>query len=139
MSKAYVDHNPNPNSHLCASINTSVTRPVGDILKDTCTEFLGSGVNPGPEGGLIVDAHPLFLGDVFDDKYDNIARVAPELKENFTYREFAHIGSSIYAKNIGNTLQRCMYECTYHGVVFLSSSDTVIILSKAHASMTRDK
>ncbi|KAL7523543.1 hypothetical protein ACHAXR_001119, partial [Thalassiosira sp. AJA248-18] len=77
----------------------------------------------------------------FDDKYDNIARVAPELKEGFIYKEFGYIGQSLEQKNIGDALKRTFYEneCLYHGIAFVPDSDKVIILTKAHASMARDE
>ncbi|KAL7534640.1 hypothetical protein ACHAXR_006012, partial [Thalassiosira sp. AJA248-18] len=77
----------------------------------------------------------------FDDNYDNISRVAPELKEDFIYRSFAHIASDIRQKSIGDALQRCWYqkEETYHAIAFDPNSKRVIFLSKAQASMCTDE
>ena len=55
---------------------------------------------------LINETYQLFMEGAFDDKYDNIARVAPELKEGFIYQEFGHIGQSLEQKNIGDALRR---------------------------------
>jgi len=78
---------------------------------------------------------------LFNNKYDNISRITPELKPELIYKEMGHIGSSIASKNIGNALQRCMYgvDRLYRGLAFVPNSNKVLILSKCQASMTRDK
>jgi hypothetical protein len=83
----------------------------------------------------------LFSANAFDANYDNIARVAPELKADFIYKSFGHIGSSINEKNIGDAFSRCLYleEPTYHAIALDHDSNTCIILCKAVASMIRDE
>ena len=77
----------------------------------------------------------------FDESYDNISRVAPELKASFIYRAFGHIDQSIEEKNIGDVLNRCFYgqEKCYHALAFVPGSNRVIVLCKAQASMRRDE
>ena len=77
---------------------------------------------------------------MFDDKYDNIARTAPELKAGTIYKAFCNVGSSEKQKNIGDALNRCFYakESTYHALAFVPESKRCIILSKNVASMKTD-
>ena len=137
--KTYVDRNPNPNGILYAKIDTSGTRNVGTILEDL--KHVVERVDDTGVGGIIHDTHRYYIDGLFDDNYDNISRVAPELKESVIYKEFGHIGSSLHEKNIGDALKRCWYdnETSYHGLAFVPNSNQVIILSKAHASMARDE
>ena len=82
-----------------------------------------------------------FLQGEFDESYDIISRVAPELKASFIYRAFGHIGQNIEGENIGNALNRCFYgqEKRYHTVAFVPGSNRVIIICKAPASTRRDE
>ena len=90
---------------------------------------------------LVHDVHGYYQEGLFDNKYDNIARVAPELKEGFIYNTFSHIGSSIREKNISDALKRCFYEnkTSYHGMALLPHLGKAFILSKAQASMKKDE
>ncbi len=45
----------------------------------------------------------------FDDNYDNILRVVPELKKSLIYREFDHIRSNIKDRNIEDSMNQCLY------------------------------
>ena len=74
-SEGYVDRNPDPNGLLYASIDTGGSRDVGAILK----EFVA--LNDKEHGPLLNEALHFYQEGMFDDKYDNIARVAPELQE----------------------------------------------------------
>ena len=135
----YVDRNPDPNGCLYTKINTSSTLPVRAILAELA---LKSGAFDQRMRDLIKETLSYFDKGLFDDKYDNIARVAPEMKEGFLYGEFGHIGSSIHEKNIADALRRCWYDnsTSYHGICFVpDSDDRVIILTKARASMRRDE
>jgi len=140
VSKTYVDRDPNPNASTSADIDTSSTRSIGTILTDlnakssTCADAIAF-------HGLIEDTHRAFNQALLDDKYDNIARIAPELKSELICKEMGHIGSSIASKNIGKALQPCMYgvDISYHGLAFVPNSNKGLILSKCQASMTRDK
>lgn len=141
VPRKYVDRNPDRNGLYYKNINTSSTRSIGQILHD-----LASGVSTIPSGtslvhDLIREAHELYNQGLFDDQYDNIARVAPELKPGFIYTQFGHIGASKEEKNIGDALRRCFYdnETTYHALAFVPGTNRVIILSKCHASMARDE
>jgi hypothetical protein len=89
---------------------------------------------------LLKDTLSYYQQGLFDDKYDNIARIAPELPEGFIYTTFGHIGSSKEQKNTGNALQRCFYakEMTYHALAFAPEENKCIILSKNIASMKSD-
>ena len=139
VSKPYIDRNPNPNGILYAKIDTSGTRPIGEILDDLHEKVSAS---DGTDiHSLIRDSHLYYEQGLFDDKYDNISRVAPETKESFIYLTYAHIGSSVKEKNIGDSLRRCWYEneTAYHGIALLPDEHKVIIMSKAHASMARDE
>ena len=133
-----VDRNPDPNGRLFAKINTSSTRPIGDILKDVRNSMI---TETGSTRDLIELAYELHRDGHFEDQYDNIARCAPELEENLIYQLFGHIGSSITEKNIGDALKRCWYDTgtSYHAMAFVPNTNKVIIMSKAHASMTKDQ
>lgn len=140
VPKAYVDRNPDPNGLLYTTISTSCTRSIEQILHDLNA---ATGRMTGHQGvaGLIRETFEHYHNGLFEDRYDNIARVAPELKEDFIYRQFGHIGASICEKNIGDALKRCFYdnETSYHAIAFVPNTNKVIILSKAHASMARDE
>ena len=132
----YVDRNPNPNGVLFKKVDTSSTRPINAILKD-----LLAANEPGSSKDLLQLTLELYEGGHFDGQYDNIARCAPELTEGFIYQNFGHIGSSTQQKNIGDALRRCWYDTgtSYHGIAFVPNTNTVIILSKIHASMAKDE
>ncbi|KAL7537995.1 hypothetical protein ACHAWF_012226, partial [Thalassiosira exigua] len=99
VSKRYVDRHPDPNGTLFVSVSTSCTRSVRDILSELNSKFARATDAPSISS-LVADAYELFEANLFDDKYDNISRIAPELKEGLIYKSFGHIGSSITEKNI---------------------------------------
>jgi hypothetical protein len=140
VPKEYVHRQPDQKGSMYAAIETSSTRQVPDILNDLAAKANTWGAGDAERKGLIRDAHQLYQQGLFDDSYDNIARVAPELRDTFIIREAAHIGSSIKSKNIGDALARCWYDktTTYHAVAFVPNAKKVIILSKCHASMATD-
>ena len=140
VPKQYVDRCPDPNGTLYASVSTSCTRSVRSILSELKTTFDSTTDAPAIRD-LVADAHRLLELNLFDEKYDNISRVAPELKEGLIYKTFGHIGSSITEKNIGDALTRCWYkkEATYHALAFVPDAHRVMIVSKAIASMKRDE
>ena len=140
VDKNYVDRNPNPNGRFYSTIETSSTRSVGAILTEL-NQKLSNCADATDDHALVNLAHSFLNQGLFDDKYDNISRCAPELPESLIYKTFAHIGSSIKQKNIGNALQRCWYDndTLYHGIAFVPDSDKVVIMSKCHASMARDE
>ena len=121
-------------------VDTSGTRKVLDILNDLAAKANGWDSEDVQIKGLIQHTQQLYNQGLFDESYDNIARVAPELKDTFIIRESAHIGSSIKSKNIGDALARCWYDktTTYHAMAFVPNAKKVIILSKCHASMATD-
>ena len=80
-----------------------MTQKVCDILKELETK-IASMTDTKERYSLVHLARQLYEGGHFEEKYDNIARVAPELKESFIYKMFCHIGSSITKKCIGNAL-----------------------------------
>ena len=99
MSKAYVDRNPNKSGSLYENIYTGSKSSIEEILTKLreSTTFKND-----PEiQGLIQEICLLYHNGMFDDNYDNIAHVAPELQIDFIYKEFAHIGQSTTEKNIG--------------------------------------
>ena len=136
----HVDRNPNKNGIVHTNIDTSVTRPFGVILSELNQSFLRQG-STNEHANLVADAHRLFVGGFVDDKYDNIARIAPELPEGLIYKEFGNIGQNVKEKNIGDALRRCFYqnETSYHGIAFVPDHNRVITYSKAMASMSRDE
>ena len=139
VPKTYVDRHPDPNGSLYSKLDTSGTRRIDLILKDLVNE--ADLYECRERASLIKDTYNLFMHGEFDDKYDNIARVSPELKEGFIYKEYGHIGQRVEAKNTGDALRRTFYEneCLYHGIAFAPGGDKVIILTKSHASMVRDE
>jgi hypothetical protein len=140
VPRNYVDRNPDKNGSKFASINTSSTNSIRSILAELMNKLSAVTDLPGKKE-LIVETHGLFSANAFDANYDNIARVAPELKPDFIYKSFGHIGSSINEKNIGDAFSRCLYleEPTYHAIALDHDSNTCIILCKAVASMVRDE
>ena len=139
VPKVFVDRNPNPNGILYAKIDTSGKQSIGAILGQLHSKV--AAIDDAGIRSLVQDVHGYYQQGLFDDKYDNIARVAPELKEGFIYNTFSHIGSSIREKNIGDALKRCFYEnkTSYHGMALLPDLGKAFILSKAQASMARDE
>ena len=136
-----VDRNPNPNGLLYADVNTSGKLHVRVIL-DEMLKKASQTDEDQCSYNLIRDTYQLYEQGLFDDTYDNIARVAPELKEGLIYKTFGNIGSNIKCKNIGDAFRRCLYNedsTSYHGIAFVPNTNRVIILSKAHASMARDE
>ena len=140
VPRTYVDRNPDPNGTLYAAVSTSGTRPVADILAELNSKF-STTTDAAVLRGLVEDTFKLFKQGKFDDNYDNISRVAPELKKRLIFREVGHIGSSIEEKNIGDALLRCIYskEKCYHALAFVPNSNRAMILCKAQASMIWDK
>ena len=138
VRKRYVERNADPNGELFAKFNTSGTRPVGDVLADVHRVY-SAGSHWAKS--LVCDAMQLFRDGLFDGRFDNIARIAPELKESLIYREFAHVGQSKEQKSIGDAFKRCLEQskASYHAIAFVPNSNRVIILSKAHASMNTDE
>ena len=53
---------------------------------------------------LVSETLSCYRSGLFDDNYDKISRVAPQMEEGFIYRIFGHIGSSVSEKNIRNAL-----------------------------------
>jgi len=140
VAKTYVDRNPDPNGRLYASIDSISTHTIGAILTEVNEKLSGCG-DANDDQQLIEKAHSCFNQGLFDGKFDNISRIAPELKQDLIYREFGHVGSSIKQKGVGNALQRCFYDdgTSYHGLAFVPDSDKILIMSKCHASMARDE
>jgi len=139
--KPLVDRNPDPNGLMYAKIDASGERSVRQILRDTL-QAASRAEEDKSTLNLIQETYNLYEGGLFDDKYDNIALNAPELKEGLIYKSYAHIGCSKNAKNIGDAFKRCLYNnetASYHGLAFVPGTNRVIILSKAHASMARDE
>ena len=98
IPRTYVNRQPNPSGSVYWKINTSCTRSLAQIL----SELMGNAnrFNDTPAiKSLIQDTHRLYQAGEFEDQYNNIARVAPELKEGLIYREFGHIGASKEEKN----------------------------------------
>ena len=137
VRKNYVDRHADPNSELFAKFDTSGTRFVGDVLADVDRVY-SRGKHWAKK--LVGEAHHLFKEGMFDHQFDNIARVAPELKESLIYRESGHVGQSKTQKSIGDAFKRCLEQskASYHGIAFVPDTNRVIILSKAHASMKTD-
>ena len=81
--------------------------------------------------GLIKDAHSAFDQGLFDDKFNNISWIKPELKPEMIYREIVHIGSSVASKNITQMM---------HPIMDLrTNTNKILILSKYQALMRHDK
>jgi hypothetical protein len=136
-----VDRNPDPNGLMYASVDASGQLPIRVILEDMMKKASKSEEDKSTYN-LIRETYQLYEQGLFDDQYDNIARVAPELKEGLIYKSFGNIGSNVNCKNIGDAFRRCLYNedsTSYHGIAFVPDSNRVIILSKAHASMARDE
>jgi len=140
VSKTYVDRNPNPNGRLYTTIETSSTWTIEAILIEL-NQKLSTCSDASDDHVLVDQAHSLLNEGLFDDKYDNISRFAPELPESLIYKAFSYVGSSIKQKNIGNALQCCWYDndTSYHGLAFIPDSDKVMIMSKCHASRADGK
>ena len=84
VSKVYVDRNPDPNGLMYASVSTSSTRKVKDILDELHSKL--SRMSGSDEArGIVALTHRLFHGGQFEEKYDNIVRIAPKLKDAFIY------------------------------------------------------
>lgn len=139
VSKSYVDRHPNKSGSLYESIYTGSKSTIEEMLDNLRKS--NAFQDDRDIQGLIKDTCFLYDNGHFDDNYDNIARVAPELKQEFLYKEFCHIGQSTTSKVIGDALRRCWYETEtlYHAIAFVPDTDRVIILSKAHASMKLDE
>ena len=80
VPKVYVDRNPNRNRTLFSSVSTSCTRDVKAILSELNTKFSCMS-DAAEERGLVSDTLQLFADGLFDNRYDNISRVTPELNE----------------------------------------------------------
>ena len=93
---------------MFASVSTSCTRPVSDILTELDQKFAMM-TDASDARALVAETHRLLSQGEFEESYDNISRVAPELKASFIYRAVGHIGQSIEEKNIGDALNRCFY------------------------------
>ena len=135
-----VDRNPNPNGLAYANLNTSGQRNLRLMLQDAL-EAASRAAEDKDTYNLIEETCKLYDNGHFDDKYDNIADTAPELPEGLIYKEYAHIGSSVDSKSIGDALKRCLYsnDALYHALAFVPGTNRVIILSKAQASMKLDE
>jgi hypothetical protein len=139
-SRHYVDRYADRNGSTYISVDTSSTIPIGTILADANRKF--ATVNDLPDvKALISETNCLFQAGEFETGYENIARIAPELSQDFIYKTFAHIGSSIEQKNIGDALKRCLEskQDAYHGIAIEPETKRCIILCKAVASMNRDE
>ena len=142
VEPTFVDRNPKPGGILYAKVDTSGTIAIGpmldNLLETVCrADDVDSGIK-----SLVKDVHHCYSQGLFDDRYDNISRTAPELKESLIYRNCGVIGSGITQKSIGDALRRCWYGSTgttYHGIAILPELNKVFLLSKAQASMKRDE
>ena len=117
LPRTYVNMQPDPNGSLYLKIDTRVTRSVGQILCELMANANKLTDMPNIKS-LIKDTHRLYQAGEFEDQYDNIARIAPQLKESLIYRAFSHIGASKEEKNFGDALKRVWYEkdTSYHGM-----------------------
>ena len=120
------------------NINTSSTCNVSHMLHDL---VVNKNAFQADTQGLLCDTLHHFRNGLFDDNYDNISRVAPELKPAFIHKSFSHIGMDINEKNIGDALKQCLYttDITYFGVALVPNSKKAIILTKCKASMKKDE
>ena len=132
VSRSYIDQNPDRDGTMFASVSTSCTRPVSDILTEIDQTFATT-TDASDARALVAETHRLLSQGEFEESYDNISRVAPELKASFIYRAFGHIGQSIEDKNIGDALNRCFYgqEKCYHALGFVPGSNRATISCKA--------
>jgi hypothetical protein len=136
VKNAYVDRYPDQSTF--ADVNTSSTVEVRDILQDLDSK---KSVFDRDIQTLITEVVKCYNEGLFDTSYENISRIAPELKPDLIYQSYGHIGMSEEEKNIGDALTRCFYtkERTYHGMALLPEQKKAIILSKCRASMRKDK
>lgn len=140
VSRSYINRQVDKEGSLYVSLNTSGTRSIGVIMAELKSKF--ETVKDAPATKSLIDETCLLMQrGLFDSNYDNIARIAPELKEGLIYKTFGHIGSSRNEKNTGDALARCLYtkEATFHAIAFVPDTDRCIILSKAIASMKTDE
>ena len=79
-------------------------------------------------------------GKVTDD-YTTISLSAPDLKENFIWESFAHVGDSTSQKTIRDGLWKVMemQERIYHAIVNADDGKSMYIISKQQASQTHDE
>ena len=92
-----------PGESYSFHISTSSTIHCGDILKELDQK---SDTMDHDTRILIADVVSLLKNEQFDDSYENISCITPELKPEFIYQCFGHIGMSIEEKNIGDALTR---------------------------------
>ena len=133
VTRTFVDRNPNPNGILYAKVDTSGTKSIGQQLDDLLVAVGGSSNDVNADiKSLVQDTHRYYSEGLFDDKYDNISRVAPELKEGVIYKQYANIGSSITQKNIGDALRRCWYgaDTTYHAMAHIIVDECIDTLTR---------
>ena len=83
VPKQYVDRHRHSSGMLFDKVDASVTRPISAILTDLHSS---ASRHNDEQSGFIAEAYHLFRDGMFDDKYDNIARVAPELKPALIYK-----------------------------------------------------
>ena len=79
------------------NVNSSNTHTVSQMLHDLVANK--DAFKPDTQG-LFCDTLHHFRNGLFDDSYDNISHVAPDLKPAFIYKTFSHIGMDIKEKNI---------------------------------------
>ena len=145
VQKDYVDRHPDPNSSYYDKTSTSTTKSISQILSDLEQSPKFNSPSDSNIKNLIVETHQLFRDGMFEDKYDNISKVAPELEPALIYTTCGNIGQDIEEKNIGDALARCFYQMnpSYHAIALMpgedSTSGRAIILSKALASMRTDE
>ena len=122
------------NNGVFAKINTGEKRTIGQIISSL----------QHPENAVM-----RFFGDVkrhfdngcFEDDFTTIALSAPELKEDFIRKAFAHIGESTTQKNIADGCRQViqMDGVIYHAVATAEDGKSIYILSKQRASQTHDE
>ena len=122
---------------IFSTIDTSVGRPVGNILDDLlrCDEY--------------EDALQSFFADVkehhdggrFTENFDIIAMDAPEMTENFIHKSFIHVGNQATQKSIQSGLKKVldMDEVIHHSMAWGNDGASIYVISKQRTSQNHDE
>ena len=125
------------NNGIFSSINTSVGRPVSQILD----QLLRCGEHEEALQSLFADVYGHFIGDLFTSDFDVIAMSAPEMSEDFIYKSFVHVGNQTNQKSIQSGLKKIleMDAVIYHSMAWGEDGASMYVLSKQRASQNHDE
>ncbi|KAL3768178.1 hypothetical protein ACHAWO_006548, partial [Cyclotella atomus] len=124
------------NNGVFANIDVSERRTVPQILTAISNADLEQSIKQ-----FALDLLQLYGEDKFVDNFATIALEAPELHEEFIYKEFAHVGDSTNQKGITEGLKRVleMDQIIYHANARSEDGKSLYVISKQRASMRTDE